>query len=202
MCATRHRPFWHFHRCDFINPTLEIASDVRLLDGRRAYLHAIIDNFSRRILTWCVGETFDPAVTATLLLQAVKGLLTDSAPQAYIDGGVENTNSAVTALVKSGTLKRILAQIDVVFSNSMIEASWRMLKHQWCQSNSKWQDSLQGKQGENQISLNDATLVSPNCKLSKSIPCKPIVLNPQLRAVQNHKQSKSSVPMPSISKQD
>ncbi len=44
---------------------------------------------------------------------------------------VENTNSAVTALVESGTIKRILAQVDVVFSNSMIEAWWRMIKHQW-----------------------------------------------------------------------
>ena len=48
-----------------------------------------------------------------------------------MDSGVENTNSAVTALVESCTLKRILAQVDVVFSNSMIEAWWRMLKHQW-----------------------------------------------------------------------
>ena len=48
-----------------------------------------------------------------------------------MDSGVENTNSAVTALVESGTLRRILAQVDVVFSNSMIEAWWRMLKHQW-----------------------------------------------------------------------
>ena len=107
------------------------TSIVRLLDGRRAYLHAIIDNFSRRILAWCVGGTFDPAVTATLLQQAAKGLLTDFVPQVYMDSGVENTNSAVTALVESGTLKRILAQVDVVFSNSMIEAWWRMLKHQW-----------------------------------------------------------------------
>jgi transposase InsO family protein len=25
---------------------------IRLLDGTRAYLHAVIDNFSRRILAW------------------------------------------------------------------------------------------------------------------------------------------------------
>ncbi len=94
-------------------------------------MHAIIDNFSRRILAWCVGGTFDPAATALLLQQAATGLPTDSVPQVYMDSGVENTNSAVTALVESGTLKRILAQVDVVFSNSMIEAWWRMLKHQW-----------------------------------------------------------------------
>jgi transposase InsO family protein len=33
---------------------------IRLLDGTRAYLHAVIDNFSRRILAWQVAETFAP----------------------------------------------------------------------------------------------------------------------------------------------
>jgi transposase InsO family protein len=28
---------------------------IRLLDGSRAYLHAVIDNFSRRILAWRVS---------------------------------------------------------------------------------------------------------------------------------------------------
>jgi transposase InsO family protein len=31
---------------------------IRLLDGTRAYLHAVIDNFSRRILAWRVADTF------------------------------------------------------------------------------------------------------------------------------------------------
>jgi hypothetical protein len=31
---------------------------IRLLDGIRAYVHAVIDNFSRRILAWRVADTF------------------------------------------------------------------------------------------------------------------------------------------------
>jgi len=34
------------------------ATVIRLLDGNRVYLHALIDNFSRRILAWRVAETF------------------------------------------------------------------------------------------------------------------------------------------------
>jgi putative transposase len=30
---------------------------IRLLDGTRLYLHAVIDNFSRRILAWKLGST-------------------------------------------------------------------------------------------------------------------------------------------------
>ena len=33
-------------------------------------------------------------------------------------------------------LKRIIAQTDLRFSNSMIEAFWRTLKHNWCYLNS------------------------------------------------------------------
>jgi putative transposase len=33
------------------------TSVVRLLDGSRAYLHAVIDNYSRRILSWKVSSS-------------------------------------------------------------------------------------------------------------------------------------------------
>jgi hypothetical protein len=48
-----------------------------------------------------------------------------------MDSGVENLNGAVDKLFDSGTLRRVIAQIDVSFSNSLIEARWRCLKHQW-----------------------------------------------------------------------
>jgi hypothetical protein len=37
----------------------------------------------------------------------------------------------VDELVRTGVLKRLLAQTDIQFSNSMIESWWRVLKHQW-----------------------------------------------------------------------
>jgi len=103
---------------------------IRLLDGTRAYLHAIIDNFSRRILAWKVSSMFDPSVTAELLLSAASGLV-DERPTLLVDGGVENFNSAVDELVDTGLLRRLLAQTDISFSNSLIESWWRALKHQW-----------------------------------------------------------------------
>jgi transposase InsO family protein len=36
------------------------VSVVKLLDGTRAYVHAVIDNFSRRILAWTVDDHLDP----------------------------------------------------------------------------------------------------------------------------------------------
>ena len=46
---------------------------IRLLDGTRAYLHAVIDNFSRRILAWRVADTFAPVNSVAVLLEASRG---------------------------------------------------------------------------------------------------------------------------------
>ena len=43
---------------------------IRRLDGSRDYLHAVIDNFSRRIQAWKVAGKFEPAITAQLLRDA------------------------------------------------------------------------------------------------------------------------------------
>ncbi len=85
-------------------------------------MHAIIDNFSRRILAWTVRASFDTSVTALLLREAAKGL-SDTKPSAVTDSGVENINASMNELIESGIIKRVLAQVDVTYSNSMIE-SW------------------------------------------------------------------------------
>jgi len=57
--------------------------------------------------------------------------MTSGKPMVLVDGGVENFNSAVDKLVESGLLKRVLAQTEITFSNSLIESWWRVVKHQW-----------------------------------------------------------------------
>ena len=117
--ASRPNEIWH------VDTTL-----VRLLDGSRAYLHAVIDNFSRRILAWKVTEEFDPGTTAQILVTASRGV-DQAKPMLLTDGGVENYNAAVDELIDAGLLKRVLARTEITFSNSLIESWWRVLKHQW-----------------------------------------------------------------------
>jgi len=113
------------------NPLRKVQNVVtHSTDGSRAYLHAVIDNFSRRILAWKVSATFDPSATAELLLNASSGVV-DQKPTLLADGGVENFNGAVDKLVESGLLKRLLAMTEITYSNSLIESWWRTLKHQW-----------------------------------------------------------------------
>jgi hypothetical protein len=105
---------------------------IRLLDGTRAYLHAVIDNFSRRILAWRVADTFASVNSVAVLLEAGRGATRSaSAPVVLADAGVENVNAQVDELIATGVLRRLLALTELKFSNSMIEAWWRSLKHQW-----------------------------------------------------------------------
>jgi hypothetical protein len=55
-------------------------------------MHAIIDNFSRRILAWCVDPKFDTNATSRLITEASKGLKEveeKSPPQVYMESGDE-----------------------------------------------------------------------------------------------------------------
>ena len=116
------------------NETWHIDTTViRLLDGTKVYLHAVIDNFSRRILAWKVADRQRPATTCEILVAAAREarLVSSNTPTVMADAGVENLNRAVDELIATGLLRRVLAQVDVRFSNSMIEAWWRSLKHQW-----------------------------------------------------------------------
>jgi len=108
---------------------------VRLLNGSKAYVHAIIDNFSRRILAYRVADCFDVANSIAVLVEAAKGVVGVSdageSPMLVVDGGVENFNGDVDKLIESGLLRRVLAMTEIEFSNSLIEAFWRTMKHQW-----------------------------------------------------------------------
>ena len=118
--TTRANEMWHID-----------TSVIRLLDGTRAYLHAVIDNFSRRILAWRVADTFAPVNSVAVLIEASRRTTSDTTPVVLADAGVENVNAQVDALIDAGVLRRLLALTKLQFSNSLIEAWWRSLKHQW-----------------------------------------------------------------------
>ena len=121
-------------RTDAPNKIWHVDTTVfRLTDGKKAYVQAIIDNFSRKILAWSVGDKLEPMATAVLIAEAGKDkVLENRETSLMVDAGIENINHAVDALVHVGLLSRILAQTDIRYSNSMIESFWKALKHNWC----------------------------------------------------------------------
>ncbi len=105
---------------------------IRLLDGTRAYLHAAIDNYSRRILSWTLEDRLGSGGTCRLLRETAQQLCGGAQETTVVaDAGSENVNSEVDDVLDEQGLRRTLAQVDVTFSNSMIEAFWRSLKHSW-----------------------------------------------------------------------
>jgi putative transposase len=119
--ATKPNELWH------IDVTI-----LKLLDGTKAYLHAVIDNYSRKVLAWRVASRLDPGTTCNVLVDASRHLDSPSSPPTVVaDSGIENVNKAVDAILESAKLRRVLALVEVTYSNSIIEAWWRSLKHQW-----------------------------------------------------------------------
>jgi hypothetical protein len=72
-----------------------------------------------------------PNSVAVLLEASRDATRSASTPVVLADAGVENVNAQVDALLDTGVLRRLLAFTELKFSNSMIEAWWRSLKHQW-----------------------------------------------------------------------
>jgi Integrase core domain len=73
---------------------------IRLLDGTKAYVHAVIDNFSRRILAWRVAETCAPVTSVAVLVEAGRGATpSETTPVVLADAGVENMNAQVDDLL-------------------------------------------------------------------------------------------------------
>ena len=117
--ASRPNELWHID-----------ATVIRLLDGTKAYVHAVIDNFSRRILAWRVHDRLEAGSSVEILVEAGRHLDPSLKPKLLADGGSEN-RGGVDELIDSGVLERVLAMVDIHFSNSLIEAWWRVLKHNW-----------------------------------------------------------------------
>jgi len=110
------------------------VSIIRLLDGTKAFIQAIVDNASRFIVAHQVGANYGGLCTKALLESAIataKRAGYHAAPNVWCDSGVENLNSNVDALIGSNAIQRTVAQIDISQSNSMVEAFFRRLKHAW-----------------------------------------------------------------------
>jgi len=64
--------------------------------------------------------------------EAGRSILGVGAPPLLVaDVGVENLIKDIDALLEFSLLRRVLAMTEINFSNSLIEAWWRCLKHQW-----------------------------------------------------------------------
>jgi hypothetical protein len=110
--TTRADEMWHID-----------TSVTRLLDGTRAYVHAVTDNFAATDLGMASGRYIRAGEQRGRVArrQSRRDALRHN-PVVLADAGVENVNAQVDALISTGVLRRVLAFTELKFSNSMIEA--------------------------------------------------------------------------------
>jgi putative transposase len=105
----------------------------RPTDHSRVYIYLIIDNFSRAILGWKASLQYSSKITLENLKEVCnKHNLMNSSVQLVVDDGPENNGSVNEFLSIPGIqLKKLIAQVDIRQSNSMIEAANKRMKYDY-----------------------------------------------------------------------
>ena len=106
----------------------------RTADNKKNFIHIIQDNFSRSILQWVVKTTCMAQSTFEVLNNVYERYLQPADIgdcQLISDDGSENYGPVKQFILNSKrpTIQHLIAQRDIEFSNSMIEAANKKLKY-------------------------------------------------------------------------
>lgn len=99
---------------------------VRLLEGF-AYLVAIVDWFSRYVISWSMSNTAD----VDLCLDALEESLKYGKPEIFnTDQGCQFTSDTFTGKLKENSIKISMDGRGMMFDNIFIERLWRSVKYE------------------------------------------------------------------------
>jgi putative transposase len=120
--ATRPNQIWH--------------ADVTYFKTglKQCYVYLVVDNFSRKILSWMVSEKLSAKNRLQTIEEAYEnefGVLQEDI-SLLVDGGTENHNKLVNDYVHLiPNLTKLRALQDIRFGNVQIEAHNKILKQSW-----------------------------------------------------------------------
>ena len=105
----------------------------RPLDHSKVYIYILMDNYSRCILSWKASLEYSPRIALENLYEAYQKYNLEKI-NPYVDlvtdDGSENKGAVNTFLDTPGVnIKRLIAQKDIISSNSMVEAVNKRLKY-------------------------------------------------------------------------
>lgn len=110
----------------------------KTLDGVKHYVYPIVDNYSKFILSWKVHSKCNGAVRTQTLKETIRqefgdDLIATQRIDLIVDGGTENNNQTIEQYIKSVQIDidKKVALKDIIKSNSMVEASNKILKHRY-----------------------------------------------------------------------
>ena len=116
--ATQPDQYWHADVTEFST-----------VDGVKHYLYLVTD-FSRKILAWALSTHLRASTRMETIREAFLNSPRTIDTTLFVDGGMENHNKTVREYLDQPeiTIKMVTAQVDVCFSNSIVEAVNRILK--------------------------------------------------------------------------
>lgn len=105
----------------------------KTVNGVKHYLYLIRDNYSRAILACKAATQYSSEIAKETLQQVLEQFgLMSSEGTLITDGGAENNGAVTQWLGKPGMLwKKLIAQVDIIQSNSMAEAANKILKYRY-----------------------------------------------------------------------
>ncbi|MBI4979487.1 MAG: DDE-type integrase/transposase/recombinase [Spirochaetes bacterium] len=116
-----------------------VHADVTIFrprDNTRVYIYIIIDNFLRKILGWHASMSAHAGEFISTLENAFTCFIKPKLHAGeqsilMVDDGSESNNETVQHFLDGthGALRKLVAQKDIIFSNSMIEAFNKVLKY-------------------------------------------------------------------------
>lgn len=118
----RPNELWHFD-----------ISYFRTLDGKKHYIYAIIDNYSRKIIKYDVKTRIRNKYMSNLLLKAL-GVHQPKDLKLLSDGGPENTGRHVREVLRDykrifgNKVEHMVALKVIDYTNNMIERFFRIMK--------------------------------------------------------------------------
>ena len=109
------------------------ATIFRPMDNSKVYVYLLADNFSRFILSWKASLEYSAKYTFENLKEAQQNYKITNILKKIdliVDAGIEN-KAEVDDYIENKNIDKIIAQKDIVFSNSMIEAINKKLKYDY-----------------------------------------------------------------------
>ncbi|MBE2274341.1 MAG: DDE-type integrase/transposase/recombinase [Flavobacteriales bacterium] len=116
------------------------VSVYKTADNVKYYIYSVVDNFSRKILAYDYSGEMNAAMRLLSLRRAVErefgvNIQAESPEQIpkldlVVDGGTENNNKTIEDFISESQvdITKLVALKDVLYSNSIVEGSFRMLK--------------------------------------------------------------------------
>lgn len=131
--ASRPNETWHMD-----------VSYFKTTDNIQYYIYAVIDNFSRKIVSYTLFKKLGGAIATQTLRKAVEmefnTKIGNKNLELVVDGGSENNNETIADFISEAArldykhhlnIDKKVALKDIIFSNSVIEGMFRTLKRSY-----------------------------------------------------------------------